>query len=77
MLKLCSFVSVPGLFKKDINAFDSFGVEYLVATVLSVNVSYGNTLVILTEKGFCFGSLDFTKFIVQLLLINSLKPLKL
>ena len=26
-LKLCSFVSVPSLFKKEINAFDSFGIE--------------------------------------------------
>ena len=26
-LKLCSFVSVPSLFKKKINAFDSFGIE--------------------------------------------------
>ena len=26
-LKLCSFVSVPSLFKKEINVFDSFGVE--------------------------------------------------
>ena len=27
-LKLCSFVSVPSLFKKQINAFDSFGQIY-------------------------------------------------
>ena len=26
-LKLCSFVSVPSLFKEEINAFDSFGIE--------------------------------------------------
>ena len=26
-LKLCSFISVPSLFKKEINAFNSFGIE--------------------------------------------------
>ena len=26
-LKLCSFVSVPSLFKTEIDAFDSFGIE--------------------------------------------------
>ena len=26
-LKLCSFISVPSLFKKEISAFDSFGTE--------------------------------------------------
>ena len=58
-LKLCSFVSVPSLFKKEINAFDSFGSESLVVTVLSVDVSYGNTLMIMiAEKEFCVGSLD-------------------
>ena len=51
-LKLCSFVSVPSLLKKEINAFDSFGVELLLLTVLSVDVSYGNTLMILTERNF-------------------------
>ena len=51
-LKLCSLVSVPSLFKKDINAFDSFGIEWLV-TVFSVDVSYGNTLImILIERNF-------------------------
>ena len=48
-LMLCSFVPVPSLFKKEINAFDSFGIEWLVETILSVDVSLGNTLMILTE----------------------------
>ena len=45
--------------------------------------SYGKTLTILTERNFCVGSLDFMKdrfifeLIVQLFLINSLKPLKI
>ena len=77
-LKLCSFVSVPSLFKKQINAFDSFGIESLVVTVLSVVVSYGNTLV----KGilhwlFGFYEMWCFEFTVQLLFINSLKPLKI
>ena len=71
-LKLCSFASVPYLFKKEINAFDSFRIECLVVTVLSVDVSYGNTLVILFYERQCY-----FEFIVQLLLINSLKPLKI
>ena len=29
-LKLCSFVSVPSLSKEEINAFDSFGIEWPV-----------------------------------------------
>ena len=51
-LKLFSFISGPSLFKKEINTFDSFGIERLVVTVLSVDVSYGNTLMILTERNF-------------------------
>ena len=51
-LKLRSFVSVPGLFKKEINAFDSLGIEWLVVIVLSVDVSYENTLIILIERNF-------------------------
>ena len=47
-LKLCSFVSLLSLFKKQINVFDSFG----VVTVLYVDVSYENTLMILTERNF-------------------------
>ena len=50
--KLCSFVSVPSLFKKEINAFDSFGIECLVITVLSVYVKYENTTMIMTERNF-------------------------
>ena len=42
-LKLCSFVSIPCLLKKEINTFDSFGIKWLVVTVLSVDVKYGNT----------------------------------
>ena len=49
--KLWSFISVPSLFKKEINAFDSLGIEWLV-TILYVDVSYGNTLMILTERSF-------------------------
>ena len=41
-LKLRSFVSVPSLFKKEINAFDSFAIEGLVIRVLSVDVEYLN-----------------------------------
>ena len=51
-LKFCGFVSVPSLFKKEINAFDSFGTELCVVTALTVDVSYGNTLMILTERNF-------------------------
>ena len=51
-LKHCSFVSVPSLFKKEINAFDSFVLNDLIVTVLSVNVSYGNTLMILETYHF-------------------------
>ena len=82
-LNLFSFVSVPSLLKKEINAFDSFSIERLAVTVLSMDDSYGDTLMILTKKEFCVDSLDFIKggfifqFIVQLFLINSLKPLKI
>ena len=48
-LKLCSFVSVPSLFQKETNAFDSFGIEYLL---LSVDVKYGNTIMIMAERNF-------------------------
>ena len=34
-LKLCSLVLVPSLFKKEINAFDSFGIECLIITILN------------------------------------------
>ena len=40
------------LFKKEINAFDSFGIERLIVTTLPVDVSYGNALMILTERNF-------------------------
>ena len=40
-MKLCSFVSFPSLFKKEINAFDSFGIEF-----------YGFTLMFLIEMNF-------------------------
>ena len=49
-LKLCSFVWVPSLFKKEINAFDSLRPG--LVTVLSVDVNYGNTLMILIERNF-------------------------
>ena len=51
-LKLCSFVSDPSLFKKEINDFDSFGIDWLAVTVLSVDIIYRNTLMILTERNF-------------------------
>ena len=51
-VKLCSFVSFPSLFMKEINAFDSFSIEWLVVTVLSVNFSYGFTLMFLIEMNF-------------------------
>ena len=61
-LKLCRFVSVASLFKKGINnAFDSFGIEWLAVTVLSVDVCYGNALIYFGLKEFCAGSLDFMK----------------
>ena len=47
--KFCSFVSVTSLFKKEINAFDLFGIEWLAVTVLSVDVKYGNTLMIMIK----------------------------
>ena len=143
-LKLCSFVSVPSLFKKEINAFDSLGIERLVVTLIgtwskltrrprggghiqisiqlksrwcqgpteftwpwvllnrnllvdrrlsaavsvclrsliSVDVSYENTLMILIERNFAlvlwilWHRIVF-EFIVQLLIINNLKSLKI
>ena len=51
-LKLASFVSVSSLFKKEINAFDSFGTGRLVIAVLPLDVSYGNTLMVLIERNF-------------------------
>ena len=53
-LMFCSFVSVPSLFKKEIDAFDYFGIEWLVVAVLSVDVSYVNTLMILIERILCW-----------------------
>ena len=50
-LKLCCVVSVPSSFKKEINAFDSFGIEWLVVTILPVDINYGITIMILTERG--------------------------
>ena len=34
------------------NTFDSFDIELLLVTVLSVGVKYGNTIMIMTEKNF-------------------------
>ena len=80
-LKLCSFVSVPSWFKKEINDFDSLDIEWLVITVLSVDVKYGSTIV-MTERNFVFvlwilwKVVLFFQLIIQLLFINNLKPLK-
>ena len=54
-LKLCGFTSVSSLLKKEINAFDSVGIEGLVATRKSLQMS-GNTLMILTEMSFMLAS---------------------